>query len=138
MIFATPGLLSQLKAAQELRSGPRGTRFVCVGYGSFLDFPPPRIVWENKDRYMAESGYLGLKKDWLVMTQNGPSGFGGTGYGDSGGPTFWRDGSGNEILVALTSKGDPNLLATGIAYRVDTPDIRAWIQGFIDGVNAPN
>jgi hypothetical protein len=136
--LATPGLLNELKAAHELRSGPRGTRFVCVGYGSFLDFPPPRIVWENKDRYMAESGYLGLKKHWLVMTQNGPSGYGGTGYGDSGGPTFWRDGSANEILVAITSKGDPNLVATGIAYRVDTPDIVAWIQGAICGVNASN
>lgn len=125
------GLLGQLKAAGELRSGPRGTRFICVGYGSFLEFPPPRVVYENKDRYMAESGYLGLKKDWLIMTQNYPSGYGGTGYGDSGGPNFWKDGSGNEILVAVTSKGDPNLVATNIAYRVDNPEILGFIQGVI-------
>jgi hypothetical protein len=133
--LATPRLLDQLKAGHELRSGPKGTRFVCVGYGSFLEFPPPRIAWENKDRYMAESGYLGLKKDWLIMTQNGPSGYGGTGYGDSGGPTFWTDGDGNEILVAVTSKGDPKLVATGIAYRIDTPEILGFIMGVIATVN---
>jgi len=127
-----PELLDQLKAERELKSGPKGTRFVCVGYGSFMEFPPPRVVWENKDRYMAESGYLGLKKSWLIMSQNHPSGYEGTGYGDSGGPIFWRDGDGNEILVAVTSKGDPNLVATNIAYRVDTPEI----LGFITGINA--
>lgn len=129
--LATPGLLDQLKAGGELRSGPKGTRFVCVGYGSFLDFPPPRIVYESKDRYMAKSGYLGLKKDWLIMTQNGPSGYGGTGYGDSGGPNFWIDGDGKEILVAVTSKGDPKLVATNIAYRVDNPEILGFILGVI-------
>jgi hypothetical protein len=136
--LATSGLLGQLKAGHELSSGPKGTRFVCVGYGSFLEFPPPRIAWENKDRYRAESGYLGLKKDCLIMTQNGPSGYGGTGYGDSGGPTFWRDGNGDEILVAVTSKGDPNLVATGIAYRVDNPEIRGWILGAITVANTNN
>ena len=127
--LATSGLLDQLKANHELRSGPKGTRFVCVGYGSFLEFPPPRIVYENKDRYMAESGYLGLKKDWLILTQNHPSGYGGTGAGDSGGPTFWIDEEGNEILVAVCSKGDPKLVATGITYRVDNPEILGYILG---------
>jgi hypothetical protein len=97
-----------------------------------LEFPPPRIVYhESSDRYRAESGYLGLKKDWLVMTQNGPSGHGGTGYGDSGGPNFWTDGDGNEILVAVTSKGDPKLVATNIAYRVDNPEILGFLLGVI-------
>ena len=130
----SPGLLDQLKREGALRSGPNGTKIVCVGYGSFLEFPPPQIVWENKDRYMAESGYLGLKKDWLVMSMNGPSGYGGTGYGDSGGPNFWVNESGQEILVALTSKGDPKLVATSIAYRIDTPEILAFIQGVMEAV----
>lgn len=132
-----PELLDQLKAGRELKSGPKGTRFVCVGYGSFMEFPPPRVVWENKDRYMAESGYLGLKKSWLIMSQNHPSGYEGTGFGDSGGPNFWIDGDGNEILVAVTSTGDPKLVATNIAYRVDTPEILGFIMGFITGINAP-
>lgn len=127
----TPELLNQLKAEGRLESGPKGTRFVCVGYGSFMEFPPPRVVWENKDRYVAESGYLGLKKSWLIMSQNYPSGYAGTGYGDSGGPNFWRDSDGNEILVAVTSKGDPKLVATNIAYRVDTPEILGFITGII-------
>jgi Trypsin len=125
----SPKLLDQLKAAGKLKSGPEGTKFVCTGYGSFLEFPPPVIVYENNDRYMAKSGYLGLKKNWLVMNQNGPSGNGGTGYGDSGGPNFWVDEDGNEILVAVTSTGDPKAVATNIAYRVDTPEILNFIMG---------
>jgi len=125
------GLLDELKAAGKLRSGPKGTKFVCAGYGSFLEFPPPVIVYENNDRYMARSGYLGLKKNWLVMSQNGPSGNGGTGAGDSGGPNLWVDENGDEILVAVTSTGDPNLVATNIAYRVDTPEILSFIMGAI-------
>ncbi|MBN2265873.1 MAG: trypsin-like serine protease, partial [Candidatus Aminicenantes bacterium] len=127
----TSGLLDELKKERMLTSGPQGTRIVCVGYGSFLEFPPPRIVYENKDRYLAKAGYLGLKKHWIVTLQNGPAGYGGTGYGDSGGPNFWVDGSGKEILVAVTSKGDPNLVATNIAYRVDTPEILGFIKGVI-------
>jgi len=132
-----PNFLDELKASGELVSNPRkGTKFVCVGYGSFLEFPPPIIVWENKDRYMAESGFLGFNKYWLFMSQNLHTGNGGTGYGDSGGPNFWKNDDGTETIVALTSQGDVRLVATNIAYRVDTEGSLAFIQGALSSVSS--
>jgi hypothetical protein len=52
-----------------------------------------------------------------------------------GGPIFWTDGAGNEILVAITSKGDPLCVATGFAYRVDNPEILGFILGIMTAAN---
>jgi hypothetical protein len=88
------------------------------------------------DRRFAYSGYLGLNDSWLHLLQNYATGNGGAGFGDSGGPTFWTDSvTGLEILVAVTSWGDPNLVASGFSYRVDTDHSRKFIQGVIDYVD---
>ncbi|MBA7671126.1 hypothetical protein ES703_79277 [subsurface metagenome] len=126
------GFLDELKAAGELRGGPKREKFVVVGYGSSLEWPPPQYVPSDGARYMAESGYLAKNASWLFMSQNHAVGNGGTGYGDSGGPTFWNDSNGEEILVSITSWGDPNLVATGISYRIDTAKALAFIFGVID------
>lgn len=128
----TLGFLDELKAAGELRGGPKREKFVVVGYGSSLEWPPPQYVPSDGARYMAESGYLAKNASWLFMSQNHAVGNGGTGYGDSGGPTFWNDSNGEEILVSITSWGDPNLVATGISYRIDTAKALAFIFGLID------
>ena len=128
----TRGFLDVLKAAGELRGGPKREKFVVVGYGSSLEWPPPQYVPSDGARYMAESGYLAKNASWLFMSQNLAVGNGGTGYGDSGGPTFWNGSNGEEILVSITSWGDPNLVATGISYRIDTAKALAFIFGLID------
>jgi secreted trypsin-like serine protease len=68
------------------------------------------------------------------MSQNAATDDGGTGYGDSGGPTFWIDPDTGEtdIVVAVTSWGDVPTVATGIAYRIDTSDALDFIAEVAD------
>jgi secreted trypsin-like serine protease len=76
---------------------------------------------------VAAGQYVALTKPWLHLAQRAVFEEGGTCHGDSGGPIFWVDSDGNEIVVAVTSWGDPDCIATGFNYRVDTPDILEWI-----------
>ena len=82
-------------------------------------------------RFVAQSGYLALNDSWLFMSQNQAAGNGGTGYGDSGGPTFWTDPtSKEEILVSVTSWGNPVMVAIGIDH-VDTVESLAFITSVL-------
>jgi secreted trypsin-like serine protease len=62
------------------------------------------------------------------MSQNLATDDGGTSYGDSGGPAFWTNPEGEDILVAITSWGDVPCVATGIDYRVDIPQTLDFIS----------
>lgn len=127
------GFLDAKKKAGELREGKEEVDFTVVGYGTTLDWPPPKRTSENMRRY-AFSEYQGLLKSWLIMSQNAATDDGGTGYGDSGGPTFWIDPEQGEtdIVVAITSWGDVPTVATGIAYRIDTADALDFIAEVAD------
>jgi hypothetical protein len=125
------GYLDALKRSGAFRGGPKANLFTVVGYGSSVNPPPPKIVWDNTIRCVAQSGYLALNDTWLFMLQNRAAGFGGTGYGDSGGPTFYIDSNGRDVLVSITSMGDPKLVATGISFRIDTPDVLEFIYAMI-------
>jgi hypothetical protein len=133
-----PDFLTQLKKDRVLRpGGPEGAKFVVVGYGGTLSWPPPEVDYSLKIRQWAVSEYVALTKPWLHMSQLSLKGDGGTCGGDSGGPAFWEDAEKGEIVVAVTSWGDPNCVATGFNYRVDTAEIRKWIQDRIDEVEKP-
>ena len=41
------------------------------------------------------------------------------------------DAEGNEIVVAVTSTGDAQCVATGLNYRVDAREILEWINGYL-------
>jgi secreted trypsin-like serine protease len=125
------GFLDDLKKAGALRTGRTGARFVVVGYGGSLNWPPPEIYYED-ERQWAESEYKALTKVWLHMFQNRLSGDGGTCYGDSGGPAFWVAPDGAETLVGITSWGDAQCIATGFDYRVDIPATLDFLQSVID------
>ncbi len=135
---ATPppsmGFLDGLKKAGQLRAGPNATKFTVVGYGMLLDWPPAEAFWQDPPtRNTAESGYQALNDSWLFLNQDQALGYGGTARGDSGGPTFWTDpDTGQEFLVAVTSWGDAEFVAIGMAYRIDT----AAALKFIDDVIA--
>ncbi len=132
------GLLDELKAAGLLREPAQGgTKFTVAGYGSLLDHPPPEILEADGLRRVALSEFLALRDDWLVVSQNFATGDGGTGYGDSGGPTFWTAPDGSLVLVSLTSRGDPNLVATGITWRVDIPETLDFIDDVLAAVELP-
>jgi secreted trypsin-like serine protease len=124
------GFLDQLLAEGKLRQGSDEVKFTLVGYGGSLDWPPPDIYYEDY-RQAAESEYQALLKAWLRMSQNQATGDGGTCFGDSGGPAFWTEPDGTEILVGITSWGDANCVATGFNYRVDIPETLDFINDVI-------
>jgi V8-like Glu-specific endopeptidase len=102
------GFLDQLRDEGRLRQGKEEADFTVVGYGG--------------------------TKTWLRLSQNQATGDGGTGKGDSGGPSFWTEPDGTEILVGITSWGDAPCVAAGFNYRVDIPDTLDFIHDVIDGL----
>jgi hypothetical protein len=119
-----PDLLAQLKKERVLQDG---AFFTVVGYGGILESWPPPVLAYDKIRRVAESEYVALTPFWVHMSQKAVFEESGTCFGDSGGPTFWVDGAGNEIVVAVTSTGDAQCVATGLNYRVDVPETLEWI-----------
>jgi secreted trypsin-like serine protease len=130
----TPGFLDVLKAAGKLRQGSTGAKFTVVGYGGTLEWPPPLITYDDQ-RQFAQSEYQALLKSWLRLSQNQATGDGGTCFGDSGGPTFWTEDDGSEVLVALTSWGDAVCVASGFNYRVDIAATLDFISEVVGGLD---
>jgi secreted trypsin-like serine protease len=126
-ILPEEGFLDDLKKQGDLRKA----KFTVVGYGGTLDWPPPVISYEDQRQY-AESEYRALLKSWLRLSQNHATGDGGTCYGDSGGPAFWTEPDGTEILVGITSWGDAQTVAAGFFYRVDTADTLDFIEQVLE------
>lgn len=124
------GFLDELNEAGKLE----GAKFTVVGYGATLEWPPPLVNSVDNFRQSAQSEYQALLKSWLRMSQNQATGDGGTCGGDSGGPAFWTQPDGTEILVGVTSWGDVNCVATGFNYRVDTADTLDFIADVIAGL----
>lgn len=129
-----PGFLDDLMAAGLLKQGSVRARFTAVGYGGTLDWPPPDIYYEDM-RQFAESEFQNLHKVWLRLSQNQATGDGGTCYGDSGGPIFWTEADGTEILVGVTSWGDAVCVSSAFNYRVDIPDTLDFIAEVIAGLD---
>jgi secreted trypsin-like serine protease len=127
------GFLNDLRAAGELRHGPNKAQFTVVGFGSTLTWPPPVIYFFPHPRQNAQSGFRALLKAWLCLSQNQATDDGGTCFGDSGGPVFWSDGNGDEILVGITSWGDPNCISPSFNYRVDIADTLDFILPILNG-----
>jgi hypothetical protein len=126
------GFLDDLKAAGLLREPDQGgTPFTVAGYGSTRDFPPPVGIDPDGLRRFAETEYLALTQAWLFTLMNPATDNGGTGYGDSGGPNFWVEPNGALTLVAITSRGDPNLVATNIAWRADIPETLDFVNSVL-------
>ena len=124
----TPDLLTDLKKDRVLEGGyEEGVFFRSVGYGGTLEsWPPPVLVYE-KVRQVSESEYFSLTKSILHLSQKAVFDESGSCFGDSGGPVFWVDPDGNEIVAAVTSSGDGQCVATGFNYRIDVPEILEWI-----------
>jgi hypothetical protein len=125
------GFLDDLDEQGLLKKGKDRAKFIIVGYGGTLYWPPPEIVYEDK-RQFSVSEHQALLKSWLRMSQNQATGEGGSCYGDSGGPAFYQDPeTGEETLVGITSWGDVPCVATGFNYRVDIADTLDFIDEVI-------
>jgi len=127
------GFLDELRADGLLGQGAHKATFTLVGYGGTLNWPPPDITYDDWRQY-AVSEYRALLPAWLRMSQNPATGDGGTCGGDSGGPAFWTQDDGTEILVGITSWGDPSCISTGFNYRVDIPQTQTFIEDIIAGL----
>ena len=133
-ILPKEGFLSHLKTAGELVSGPNDITFTVVGFGITLDWPCTMPDLIPQPRQQSESGYRSLLKAWLNLSQNEATGDGGSCFGDSGGPVFWKDSKGIETIVGITSWGDPHCVSPSFNYRVDIADSLDFISPYlVDG-----
>lgn len=133
-VLPDEGFLDGLLADGVLDGGSDRAKFTLVGYGGTLEWPPPQIEYDDYRR-SAESEFRALLKSWLRMSQNQATGDGGTCFGDSGGPAFWTEPDGTEILVGITSWGDASCVSSAFNYRVDIPDTLDFIDGVIAGLD---
>jgi secreted trypsin-like serine protease len=104
-----------------------------VGYGtaekvvvksSGPDFPFDGI------RKWTISQFTALDSSFIHLNQNLHQGNSGTGYGDSGGPTFVDTGSG-PVVVSVVSTGDVPCWATSVNQRTDTADAHAFLDQYL-------
>ena len=114
----------------------RGTHdlvFTVSGYGltykEQVQNGKPNISY--RERLEAEATLVNLNSAWNagfnLQTNGNGAGKGGTCNGDSGGPVF-LGGFDSNLVVAVTSFGLNSLCrGTDFAYRIDQPDVLAWI-----------
>jgi hypothetical protein len=124
---------SQLDSLMTAR-GTKDTIFTASGYGltykEQVQNGKPNISY--RERLMAEGTLVNLNSNlnagFNLQTSGNGAGKGGTCNGDSGGPVFLGEYSSN-LVVGVTSFGLNSLCrGTDFAYRIDQPDVLAWIQ----------
>jgi secreted trypsin-like serine protease len=122
-VLAPVGFLSKLKAKHKIQDDT----FVNVGYGLLDGWPPPNLQ-DNEDRWYSTSPYQGLTQNNLHLLQNeSATGQGGTCFGDSGGPHFWKD---TLIIVSVTSWGDAICRSNDMTQRIDLASVLDWLAEF--------
>jgi hypothetical protein len=130
--LAYEGLLDDLKDAGLLGNQGDPVKFIAVGYGATLEFPPPEEVASDGLRRISSPEYRALENVWLVMNQAAAPGNSGIASGDSGGPVFWRAPDGGLIVVATNTKTDSQRVSLFKAYRTDTAEARGFIDFVLD------
>ena len=126
----TAGLLDRMKADGSLNR----TLFTSVGYGTQEPEPGPGGITNAfpMERWYSVGEFDALNKTWLRIAQTQATGDGGTCSGDSGGPQFLGGGaSETKTQVSITITGDVFCFATNVAYRLDTPQARAFLGQFV-------
>ena len=132
----------QLPEARVLDSltharGTKDTIFTVSGYGltykENVHNGKPNVSF--RERLMAEAKLVNLNSmlnaGFNLQTQGNGTGLGGTCNGDSGGPVFLGHTSSN-LIVGITSFGlDALCRGSDFAFRVDQPDVLAWIQSYM-------
>ena len=130
------GLLDDLRAAGLLVNEGDPTRFLAVGYGATLNFPPPEEVPGDGLRRFSFPEYRGLTPNELHLNQNPAAGNSGVAAGDSGGPLFWMAPNGQLVLVAIHRAADAQRTSMEFAYRTDVPQTLGFLDVVIEMVDA--
>jgi hypothetical protein len=78
------------------------------------------------------SAFNALGPGYLRLTQNPSIGFGGTCYGDSGGPNFLGAGATEtNVIAGITITGDAFCRSTNVTQRLDTEAARSFLGRFV-------
>jgi secreted trypsin-like serine protease len=123
------GLLSGLKAAHALDA----QSYLNVGYGTTEQVVVPKsgpTFPFDGIRKWTVSGYHALDSEYIHLDQNLARGLSGTGYGDSGGPTFLTVG-GTQYVISVVSTGDVPCYSTSVNERVDTENAHAFLDQYL-------
>lgn len=122
----TVGLVDTLKNKTAVDLVGYGVQEQLVGHG------PP--VWAGlRNRFYAPSELVSGKfthsDEFMKIALNPGGGSGGTCFGDSGGPDLL--GGSNTVLAVNSYVTNSNCSGVGYSFRVDTPDVLAWIKSFL-------
>jgi hypothetical protein len=111
--------------------GRQDVTFTLVGYGLQSVKPVESAL---RQRFMTTAQLVTTRSNWtnnvsIQLTQDPGRGMGGTCFGDSGGPAFY---DATTIIVAVTSYGtNANCAGAGWYFRIDQPEVLAWIESFL-------
>jgi secreted trypsin-like serine protease len=111
----------------------RETQFLNVGYGTSEQEVVPTvgpIFPFDGIRKWTISGFFALDPEYIHLDQNQTLGYSGTGYGDSGGPTFVSTPNG-PVIVSVVSTGDVPCYATSVNERTDNDNAQAFITSVL-------
>ena len=122
------GFLDALHRDGVLRDGPERAEFIAVGYGQAIEWPQAARVDNGPGRWYVESGYQALTHSLLILFKNSNFDYGGTCYGDSGGPTFFEYG-GELWLVGIHSMSNATCTAISFDYRTDLAVTLDFVAG---------
>lgn len=121
---------ARLPAAGSLSNLPSNQQFTSVGYGAYevTNSPGGHQYLYNDVRMVATGTLNSINPAWLRISMNPSTGDGGTCYGDSGGPNFLGN---SNVVAATTITGDAVCRATNVAYRLDTPSARNFLDDYV-------
>jgi len=127
--IAPIGFLDGLRAAGTINT----TEYLNVGYGTAEQLVVPTLGPTfpfDGIRKWTISGFHALDPQYVHLNQNIHQGFSGTGYGDSGGPTFVQTANG-PVIISVVSTGDVPCYATSVNQRIDTKASQDFLSRFV-------
>jgi len=127
--IAPLGFLDVMRDAGTLNTA----EYLNVGYGTseklVVKSQGPTFPFDGIRKWTI-SGFHSLNQDMIHLDQNLNRGLSGTGYGDSGGPTFVNT-PGGLVVISVVSTGDVPLYSTSVNTRVDTAEARAFLAPYL-------
>jgi len=127
--IAPLGFLNALRASGAIYD----TKFVNVGYGSAEQIVVPQTGPTfpfDGIRKWTISTFTTLDPEYIHLNQNVHQGNSGTGYGDSGGPTFVDTATG-PVVVSVVSTGDVPCWSTSVNQRVDVASSQNFLAPYL-------
>jgi hypothetical protein len=138
------GEYADLPSTGQVDTLPNKSQAEFVGYGvqvqtqfpgRFLPKPPPFFRWSGAGERMHArgelvSGSFAHSDEFMRFSMNAADGSGGICFGDSGGPDLL---AGTDTVLAVNSYvTNMNCRGVGYSQRVDVPDVRNWVEGFME------